>query len=261
VSTPFPSDSPKPSSPSSPSGVLGRSGGSSSSQGADSGSRFTLGQRLGLWCISWLGYLLISLIGCTLRFESSSEPGGVPDGEFPAPFVVGPFWHRCVIPAAWYFRGRGVAVMTSRSFDGEYIARIIELFGFVAVRGSSSRGGSTALLGMNRALADGRRAAFTIDGPRGPRFMAKPGPVMLARMSGAPILCFYLAVDRPWILRSWDAMMIPRPFSRVHVRWTKLIYVPQDATDEQMNECHHRMQDSLERARHDAVAKLGALAS
>jgi lysophospholipid acyltransferase (LPLAT)-like uncharacterized protein len=166
-----------------------------------------------------------------------------------------------VIVATWYFRSRGIAVMTSRSFDGEYIARIIERFGFVAVRGSSSRGGPTALLGMNRALADGRIAAFTIDGPRGPRFMAKPGPVMLARMSGAPILCFYLAVDRPWILHSWDAMMIPRPFSKVHVRWTKLIHVPPDATNEQMNDCHHQMQDALERARKDAVAALGPQAS
>jgi hypothetical protein len=175
--------------------------------------------------------------------------------------VIGPFWHRSVIPATWFFRSRGIAVMTSRSFDGEYIARIIERFGFVAVRGSSSRGGATALLGMQRTLASGHIAAFTIDGPRGPRFMAKPGPVMLARMSGAPILCFYLAVDRPWILHSWDAMMIPRPFSRVHLRWTKLIHVPQDANDEQMNDYHHQMQDALERARHNAVAALGAQAS
>ena len=98
-----------------------------------------------------------------------------------------------------------MAVITSRSFDGEYIARIIELFGFSAVRGSSSRGGSGALLGMNRVLANGHIAAFTIDGPRGPRYVAKPGPVLLAKMSGVPILCFYLAVERPWILRSWDA--------------------------------------------------------
>lgn len=222
---------------------------------------FTLGQRLALWCISWLGYVLISILGSTLRFEYSSEPGGVPDGEFPLPSTIGPFWHRCVIPATWCFRGHGMAVMTSRSFDGEYIARIIERFGYVAVRGSSSRGGSTALLGMNRALASRQIAAFTIDGPRGPRFKAKPGPVMLARMSGAPILCFYLATDRPWILRSWDAMMIPRPFSKVHVRWTKLIYVPTDATDEQLNDCHRQMQDALERARHFAVAALGPHAS
>ena len=131
----------------------------------------------------------------------------------------------------------------------------------VAVRGSSSRGGSGALLGMNRALAGGHIAAFTIDGPRGPRFVAKPGPVMLARMSGAPILCFYLAAERPLILRSWDAMMIPRPFSKVHVRWTKLIHVPPEAGDAQMHECHRQMQDSLERARRDAVAALGKQAS
>ncbi len=224
-------------------------------------TRFTVGQRLGLWCISWAGFLLISLIGCTLRYECSSEPGGVAEGAEPEPFTIGPFWHRCVIPATWYFRRKGIAVMTSLSFDGEYIARIIERFGFVAVRGSSSRGGSAALLGMNRALAQGRIAAFTIDGPRGPRFMAKPGPVILARMSGAPILSFYLALDRPWMLRTWDAMMIPRPFSKVHLRWTTLIHVPPDATNEQMNECHHQMQDSLERARRAAVAALGPQAS
>jgi lysophospholipid acyltransferase (LPLAT)-like uncharacterized protein len=222
---------------------------------------FSLRQRLALWCISWAGYLLISMIGRTLRIECSSEPGGVPQGEMPPAMTIGPFWHRAVIPATWFFRRRGIAVMTSRSFDGEYIARIIERFGFVAVRGSSSRGGSGALLGMNRALAGGHIAAFTIDGPRGPRFVAKPGPVMLARMSGAPILCFYLAVDRPWILRSWDAMMIPRPFSKVHVRWTKLIRVPPEAGDEQMDDCHRQMQEALERARRDAVAALGAQAS
>jgi lysophospholipid acyltransferase (LPLAT)-like uncharacterized protein len=225
------------------------------------GARFTLGQRVALSCIAWLGHLLISLIGCTLRYEESSEPGGVSEGDGPPQFVIGPFWHRAVIPATWYFRGRGVAVMTSRSFDGEYIARIIERFGFIAVRGSSSRGGAGALLGMNRVLAGGHIAAFTIDGPRGPRFMAKPGPVLLARMSGAPILCFYLAVKRPWVLRSWDAMMIPRPFSKVHIRWTKLIYVPAGASDAELNEFHHLMQDSLERARRDAVAALGAGAS
>ena len=114
---------------------------------------------------------------------------------------------------------------------------------------------------MNRALAGGRIAAFTIDGPRGPRFMAKPGPVMLARMSGAPILCFYLAAERPWILRIVGSMMIPRPFSKVHVRWTKLIRVPPEANDAQMNECHRQMQESLERARRDAVAALGAQSS
>jgi lysophospholipid acyltransferase (LPLAT)-like uncharacterized protein len=221
---------------------------------------FTLRQRLALAAISWLGYLLISLIGRTLRFTWSSEEGGVgADGE--PPVVVGAFWHRAVIPATYYFRRKGIAVMTSRSFDGEYIARIIERFGFQAVRGSSSRGGVGALMGMNRVLDSGYIAAFTIDGPRGPRYVAKPGPVLLARMSGKPILCFYLACERPWILRTWDQMMIPRPFSRVHVRWTEQIRVPTEVGDEEMKALHERMQASLERARQDAVAALGAGAS
>lgn len=219
-------------------------------------NRFTLKQRVALFFISWAGYLLIMLIGRTLRIEQSSEPGGM-EGAFPPSFVIGPFWHRCVIPATWYFRRSSIAVMTSKSYDGEYIARIIERFGFVAVRGSSSRGGSAALRGMARALKEGHIAAFTIDGPRGPRYVAKLGPVPLARITGAPILCFYLAVQRPWVLRSWDAMMIPRPFSKVHIRWAKLIHVPPDADDAALKEYYNQMQESLERARHDAVAALG----
>jgi lysophospholipid acyltransferase (LPLAT)-like uncharacterized protein len=229
---------------------------------SDAAPAFTLRQRIALWLISWTGYLLISLIGRTLRFEWSTEPdsGVLEDGE-PPPVGIGPFWHRAVIPATYYFRGHGIAVVTSRSFDGEYIARIIERFGFQAVRGSSSRGGFGALLGANRVLAAGYVAAFTIDGPRGPCYVAKSGPVTLARMSGVPITCFYLACERPWILRSWDRMMVPRPFSRVHVRWTSKIRVPSDAGEEQMADFHRQMQEALERARHDAVAALGEGAS
>jgi lysophospholipid acyltransferase (LPLAT)-like uncharacterized protein len=221
---------------------------------------YTLRQRLALAAISTLGYLLISLIGRTLRFTWSSEPDGVgADGE--PPVVVGAFWHRAVIPATYYFRRKGIAVMTSRSFDGEYIARIIERFGFQAVRGSSTRGGVGALMGMKRVLDDGYIAAFTIDGPRGPCYVAKPGPVLLAKMSGKAILCFYLACERPWILRSWDRMMIPRPFSRVHVRWSGQIRVPAEAGEDEMKRLHEQMQASLERARRDAVAALGEGAS
>jgi lysophospholipid acyltransferase (LPLAT)-like uncharacterized protein len=231
-------------------------------QETDAPPRFTLGQRIALWCISWLGYLLISLIGRTLRFEWSTEPdSGVDEHGCPPPVVIGPFWHRAVIPATYYFRRLGIAVMTSRSFDGEYIARIIERFGFAAVRGSSTRGGSGALRGMHRVLESGHIAAFTIDGPRGPRYVAKPGPVLLARMSGVPILCFYLACERPWLLGSWDAMMVPRPFSRVHVRWTAQIHVPAEASEEQMQASLGQMQEALERARRDAVAALGEGAS
>ncbi len=114
---------------------------------------------------------------------------------------------------------------------------------------------------MNRALEEGHIAAFTIDGPRGPRYVAKFGPVALAKSSGAPILCFYLAVEHPWILGSWDHMMIPRPFSRVHLRWAQQIRLPQDADEAAMKACYEEMQAALERVRHAAVAALGERAS
>ena len=139
--------------------------------------------------------------------------------------------------------------MTSRSFDGEYIARIIQKLGFVAVRGSSSRGAVGAVFGMRQQLEQGHGVVFTIDGPRGPRYVAKPGPVLLAKKTGVPISCFYVAVERAWILNSWDQMIIPKPFSRAAIYASSPIHVPADATDEQMSALHQQMQETLERCR------------
>jgi len=211
---------------------------------------FTLRQRIALWFISLAGYLAIRCIGSTLRYEISAEVEGTfPLVQFPPAGSIAPFWHRCVFAATYYFRNRGVSVMTSSSFDGEYIARIIESFGFKAVRGSSSRGGVRALLGMHDIVEQGGVAAFTIDGPRGPRYVAKPGPVLLARNTCAPIYCFYVAVSSAWVLGSWDAFLIPKPFARAHIRWSAPIFVPPGTDSEQMKMLHGEMQDALERVR------------
>lgn len=148
--------------------------------------------------------------------------------------------------------------MTSRSFDGEYIARIIEKFGFRAVRGSSSRGGVRALLGMHDVIEEGRIAAFTIDGPRGPQYVAKPGPVLLARNTDATIRCFYIAVKDAWVLNSWDRFVIPKPFTRAHVRWSGPIVVPRSADSETLQRYHAEMQAALERVRQDADRLVGS---
>ena len=142
--------------------------------------------------------------------------------------------------------------MTSRSFDGEYIARIIQKLGFIPVRGSSSRGAVGALLGMRQQLEQGHATVFTIDGPRGPRYVAKPGPVFLAKKTGVSINCFYVAVERAWILNSWDQMIIPKPFSHAAIYGSSPMYVPADATDEQMSSFHQQMQQALERCRLEA---------
>lgn len=177
-------------------------------------SRFSAKQRLSLWSISWAGYLAIRLIGPTLRISISYGEGAEDEPRTrPAIFC---FWHRCVFPAAYLFRKRGIRVLTSRSYDGEYIARIIERLGFRAVRGSSSSGALQSLRELQRELGRGEVVAFTIDGPRGPRYVAKPGPIHLAQTAGAPIFPFYVAVERAWVLNTWDAFIIPIPFSRVH---------------------------------------------
>lgn len=208
---------------------------------------YSLRQRLALWLIAAAGTLLIRIIGPTLKFEVSIEEGG-PPSEFLAPCVY-VFWHRDVIPSCVHFHDRAIAIMTSRSFDGEYIARIIEKFGYRPVRGSSSRGAVRALLGMHTEIEAGRAVAFTIDGPRGPRYVAKPGPVLLARNTQVPIVPFYIALERAWLLKSWDAMIIPKPFSRVLLRMSVPIHIPAETGSAALDGYHQLMQAALDRAR------------
>ena len=207
--------------------------------------RFTLRQRIILRIIIGLGYWVIRLIGPTLRVSVSYEDGAQETMEQRP--LIGSFWHSCIIPATYICRGLGVRVMSSNSYDGEYMGRIIRKFGFVAVKGSSSRNAVRALLGLRRALTEGWSVAFTLDGPRGPRHKVKPGPVALARSSGVPLTMFHAAVDKAWVLNSWDRMMIPLPFSRVLVRFGKLIRVPANASDEDVERCTAELQASLDR--------------
>jgi len=207
--------------------------------------RFTLRQRITLRIIIWLGYGIIRLIGPTLRVAVSYEDGAQKTlDERP---LVASFWHSCMIPATYIFRNMGIRVMSSDSYDGQYMGRIIHKFGFLAVKGSSSRNAVRALLGLRRALEEGWTVAFTLDGPRGPRHKVKPGPVALARSSGLAMTMFHAAVDRAWVLNTWDRLMIPAPFSRVLVRVGKLIPVPENASDEDLERYTEELQAALDR--------------
>ena len=208
--------------------------------------RFTLLQRVELALVSWIVPAILALIGCTLRPTITYEDGAI-DGLHDLYPGIFPFWHRCVLPATWYFRRRRIAVLTSQSLDGEFIARVIRRFGFAAVRGSTTRGGQRALREMDRMLSERGAVAFTIDGPRGPRFVAKKGPVLLARTSGTPITAFYVAVQSAWTLNTWDKLVIPRPFSRMYVRVARKIFVPPDADDAAMDRHQAEMQAALDR--------------
>jgi lysophospholipid acyltransferase (LPLAT)-like uncharacterized protein len=216
---------------------------------------FTLGQRSLLWLITWTGFLVVRLIGPTLRLAVSFEEGG-PTGLETRPMILS-FWHSCIFPAIFVWRDQQIRVLSSDSFDGEWTGRIIRKFGFVKVRGSSSRGAVRALLGMRREIEQGATVAFTIDGPRGPRFVAKPGPVVLARATGAPMVAFHIAMENAWILNTWDRVMIPKPFSRALLRVSREMAVPADADDSQRQHFHEELQGALDEARKFAEANVG----
>jgi lysophospholipid acyltransferase (LPLAT)-like uncharacterized protein len=217
--------------------------------------KYTLRQRIVLRFIIFFGYWFIRLIGPTLRVCMSCEEDS--QQTLCQRPLIGSFWHSSIIPATYLFRGCGIRVMSSNSYDGEYMGRIIHKFGFVAVKGSSSRNAVRALLGLRRALEDGWTVAFTLDGPRGPRHQVKPGPTALARSSGVAISTFHIAVDKAWVLKSWDQMMIPKPFSRVLLRCATLIRVPENANEEDLETYNAKLQRSMDRACEFAEANVG----
>lgn len=180
--------------------------------------------------IAAVGSPLIAALGATLRYVVEGAEHLETLRAAGHPLIHG-FWHGRILSGSYYFRNRGIVVITSSNFDGEWIARIITRFGYGTARGSSSRRARAAMLQMVREVRAGKSTAFTLDGPRGPAREAKPGAVFLARATGAPILPFHLEADRFWELRSWDRTQIPKPWARVALVIGAPIYVKPDADE------------------------------
>ena len=206
-------------------------------------------RRMQIPLIGWLGTLLVGAIGPTLRFEVLGYRHYESSWAQKRP-VISAFWHRSIFPAIWWWRNRRVVVMNTTNFDGQWTRRVIERFGFWTAQGSSSRGGLRGLVVMAERLAEGHDVAFTIDGPRGPRYVAKPGPVMLARKTGHPIMVFHIGVERGHTFeRSWDLFQVPCPFSRAVMIIAPLVRVPTDADRATMERKQSEMQGALERVK------------
>ena len=213
-----------------------------------SNKEFSFGQRVALWIVPRLTALLLAIIGSTLRFEVITEEGAVP--ETPPGSGIYCFWHRCTLLCGWYFRKFHSTILISRSFDGELIARTLALLGYNSVRGSSSRGGASGLLALQSLVEGGVLVVFTADGPRGPIYQTKIGPVKLAQMTGHAIGSFYLLPERAWALGSWDRFLIPKPFSRVAVSWSRKVAAPPpDADAATLEQTRQELNEALERAR------------
>jgi len=213
-------------------------------------SSYSLKDRLLIRSADLVFFILINLIGRTVRFEIEgwdNWEAASRDGKTP----IYTFWHNRVFLATYFWRRRRIVVMTSRSFDGEYIARFIQRFGYGAARGSSTRGATGALVEMVRLMRAGCPTAFTIDGPKGPRYVAKMGAVLLAKKTGNPILPFAITARKFWeAKKSWDGFQTPKPFTRARVYIAPPIYVPPDADEQQLKAKRDELQSALDEINH-----------
>jgi lysophospholipid acyltransferase (LPLAT)-like uncharacterized protein len=183
----------------------------------------------------WLGIFagwVMRLNFATLRVKWVDRCGILERDGLPEPLIVA-LWHNRIFagpPARAKRCGkwRRVVALTSASHDGATVARALQVFGYEPVRGSSSRRGAAALVGLRRALRGGKDAAITPDGPRGPRYVVQPGVVKLAQASGAKIVPLHVTYGSAWRLRTWDGFVVPKPFSRVTVTFDELLAVPKN---------------------------------
>lgn len=214
-------------------------------------------RRMQIPVIAAAAYSAVRALGPTLRFEllgAHHYDASRARGEH----AIGAFWHQCIFTAIWFFRYQGFVVMNTPNFDGQWARIVIERMGFGTEQGSSSRGGLSALTKMAERLEKGEPAGFSIDGPRGPRYIAKPGPVMLARRTGQPIFTFHFGLQRAWTLeKSWDHFQIPKPFACVVAVGSAPIYVSRDADSTEMHQKQDEMQAALERNRKIAQSWFG----
>lgn len=192
---------------------------------------------------------LLRALGWTVRLDASNLRD-LPDplhGRLPPTTpIIYTFWHNQILAATLFFQRRGIVVMTSLSRDGDLIAEVIQRFGFGAARGSATRGSVGALKAMVRAIRRGADAAFTIDGPKGPRYRAKEGAAMLASLSGAPIQPVCIVTERYWSLNTWDQFRIPKPFTVGRVFYGRPIWVRRGATDAEIAAATAQLQAELD---------------
>jgi lysophospholipid acyltransferase (LPLAT)-like uncharacterized protein len=195
---------------------------------------------------------MLSLLARTWRIEfagSYREWRSLADDRKPYVLLA---WHEAILPLLWHHRKRNMTIVVSEGREGRYLAAYAGRLGFREARGSSSRGGVRALLGAVKALRAGGSAAFTPDGPRGPRREYKGGGVLAAQRAGAPIVTVHAHAAKAWRLGSWDRMIIPKPFAKVLIAYGQIFEVGDGA--QSLRKGESRAMKALTQAVHLAEA-------
>ena len=211
-------------------------------------------KRAQIAAIPAVGVPVIAALGASLNWKVEGLEHLNFDGAGRRPIMA--FWHGRVLTATYFFRRRGIVVMISENFDGEWIARIIEQFGFRTARGSTSRGGQRAMLQLKREMERGYPSGFAVDGPRGPARQAQPGAIWLAKLTGNPVVPFHMEASSYWSLSSWDRTQIPNPFATVALVVGTPIDVPADADESALEGKRMELEQSLHALEGRAAAML-----
>ncbi len=211
----------------------------------DTPRNFTLWQRIQIAVLPRIAVLILKSIGRTLRWETEG------DEHLERVYKEGRrailvCWHCCTFASTYYWRRRDIVVMSSQNFESECLAQVLRKLGYGLARGSSSRGGLKALAEMARWLRNGKDAGFTVDGPRGPRYEVKPGPMLLAKRTGDAVLCFHVSLQGKIQLNTWDHTQIPIPFSKAYLLSAPPIYLARDANEGELKSKITEMQRTLD---------------
>jgi lysophospholipid acyltransferase (LPLAT)-like uncharacterized protein len=180
------------------------------------------------WAAGFFGGMVMGGLFSTVRFRSEGDESYRRFRREGTP-VIFSAWHGQLLPLAYRHRDEGVVALVSEHADGEYLVRLIERIGFRTVRGSSTRGGIQGLKGLIREVREGHDLTITVDGPRGPAREFKPGALLAAQTTRAPIVPVGAACSAAWHFDSWDRFMVPKPLSTVRIAYGKPTWIERDA--------------------------------
>jgi len=200
--------------------------------------------RMGSACLSLTGRYVLEALFRTLHVERTGHHVLPRLGKEGTP-VIFVFWHGRLLPLIHVHRQQSTVVLVSEHRDGDYVARLIHHFGFGTVRGSSTRGGVRGLKGLIRAARTGRDLAIAPDGPRGPNRELKLGALTVARVTGFPIVPVGVGITSAWRIRSWDGLLVPKPFSMVRVAYGLPTFVPRNMDRVGIDEVAASLQQTL----------------
>lgn len=207
-------------------------------------SKFRRKKKLPTWLFAFPALLVKCMFKCLYRFEIIDKNNIIPSGRG----IIGLAWHNRLLyfaPALPRAIRKHTMAVVSASRDGQYVTDFVGYFGVGTLRGSSSKKGANALLGAIHAIADNKNVVFTPDGPRGPRYVLKPGPVMLASKTGAPVYPLAINASRYWSIKSWDAFQIPCPGAKITLIIGDPIHVPSDLDAEGIEKWRQTIEQAM----------------